>query len=196
MAIYDRWHLSRPAPGAKTCGKHRGKVPSAQHEIGLRWQVRGLDDRNMPVKRNFEQQADAEAYNAELKTAVRAGTYVDEKAGQVTFREYAEEWRRTRTHGYATAERVERSLRNNVYAAPGGRDKTPMGRAALGDYPMAVLARKTSLIRNWIADLPLQANTQLLLIDTVSSIFEAAVDDRIIGRNPVKVKSVDKAKAD
>ena len=59
---------------------------------------------------------------------------------------------------------------------------------------MAVLARRVSLIRDWVADLPLQANTALLLIDTVSSIFEAAVDDRIIGRNPVKAKSVDKPK--
>jgi integrase len=169
-------------------------VASAQHEVGLRWQVRGFNDHKTPVKRNFELLEDAEAFDAELKTAVRAGTYVDEKAGQVTFREYAEEWRRTQTHGYATAERVERSLRNNAYAAPGTRDKTPTGRMAIGGYPMAILARKTSLMRSWIADLPLQANTALLLIDTVSSIFEAAVDDRIIGRNPLKTKSVTKNK--
>lgn len=196
MSIADRWHLARPPAEAKTCGKHRGKVASAEHGVGLQWQVRGLDDCGMPVKRNFQYEDDAKAFDAELKAAVRAGTYVDEKAGKITFAEYAEQWRRTRRkQGHATAERVERSLRNNVYAAPGSRDTTPAGRMAIGDYPMAVLARKVSLIRAWISDLPLQANTQLLLIDTVSSIFEAAVDDRIIGRNPVKAKSVDKPKA-
>lgn len=195
MSVADRWHLARPPAGAKTCGRHRGKVASAEHESGLRWQVRGFDGNGLPVKRNFEYEDDAKAHDAELKTHVRAGTYVDERAGKVTFAEYAERWRRTRKHGYSTAERVERSLRNNAYAAPGGRGETPMGRMAIGDYPMAVLSRKVSLIRDWINDLPLQANTALLLIDTVSSIFEAAIDDRIIARNPVKAKSVDKPAA-
>jgi integrase len=190
VSVYDRWHLSRPPAGAKTCGKHRGKVPSAHHEVGLRWQVRGIDDRGMPVKRNFEYEDDAKHYDAELKSAVRAGTYVDDKAGQITFREYAEQWRRTRTHGPATAERVERALRNNVYAAADG--KTPNGTMAIGDYPMSVLSRRVSITQQWIADLPLQANTALLLIDRVSAIFDAAIDDRIIARNPVKAKSVDK----
>ena len=192
MSVADRWHLSRPPAGAKTCGKHKGKVASAEHGTGLRWQVRGLDDRGMPVKRNFEYEDDAKRYDAELKSAVRAGTYVDDRAGRVTFQEYAEQWRRNRTHGHATAERVERGLRNNVYPAPGGQDTTPMGRKAIGGYPMGVLARRVSLIRDWIADLPLQANTALVLIDTVSSVFDAAIDDRIIARNPVKAKSVGK----
>ena len=196
MSVTDRWHLARPPAGARTCGKHRGKVPSAEHEAGLRWQVRGLDDRGLTVKRNFEYEDDAKAYDAELKAAVRAGTYVDERAGRITFAEYAEQWRRSRRkQGHSTAERVERSLRNNVYAAPGTPGLTPAGRMAIGDYPMAVLARKVTLIRDWIADLPLQANTQLLLIGTVSAVFEAAIDDRIIARNPVKVKSVDKPEA-
>jgi integrase len=194
MSVADRWHLARPPAGAKTCGKHKGKVPSAEHGTGLRWQVRGIDDRGMPVKRNFEYEDDAKAFDAELKSAVRAGTYVDDKAGKVTFQEYAEQWRRGRTHGHATAERVERGLRNNVYPAPGSADETPMGRKAIGGYPMGVLSRRVSLTREWIADLPLQANTALLLIDTVSAVFEAAIDDRIIARNPVKAKSVGKPK--
>jgi integrase len=179
VSVSDRWHLSRPPAGAKTCGKHRGKVASAEHEIGLRWQVRGIDDRRMPVKRNFEYEDDAKAYDAELKATVRAGTYVDEKAGQVTFREYAEEWRRTRRkQGHSTAERVERDLRNHCYPV-------------IGDVPMAVLGRRLTVTRDWIAGLQLQPNSARLLIGRVSAIFKAAIDDRVMARNPLKAGSVE-----
>lgn len=182
MSIYDRWHLSRPEAGAKTCGKHRGKVASAQHEEGLRWQVRGRDDRRLPVKRNFDLLEDAEAYDAELKAAVRAGTYVDEKAGQVTFREFAEQWRPTRLkQGHSAAARTERDLRNHVYPV-------------IGDIPMRVLAQRVSLIKGWVGGLTsrLHPNSARQLIGIVTAVFDAAVDDRIIGRNPVRVKSVEK----
>lgn len=179
MSVADRWHLSRPPAGAKKCSAHR-KVPSAEHGIGLRWQVRGTDDRGLPVKRNFEYEDDAKNHDAGLKASVKAGTYVDDRAGRVTFREYAEEWRRTRRkQGYATAERVERSLRNHVYPV-------------LGDVPMSLLGRRVSLVQQWISGLDLNPNSARLLIGTVSAVFKAAVDDRIIARNPLKAESVDK----
>jgi integrase len=135
----------------------------------------------MPVKRNFEYEDDAKHHDAELKSAVRAGTYIDDRAAKVTFQQYAEEWRRTKTHGYATAERLERGLRNHCYPV-------------IGDIPMAVLGRRVSLMRDWIAGLDLQPNTARLLISDVSAIFHAAIDDRLIARNPVKARSVEKPK--
>jgi integrase len=59
---------------------------------------------------------------------------------------------------------------------------------------MSLLSRQVSLVREWVADLPLQPNTALLLMDTVRAIFEAAVDDRIIPRNPLKADSVRRAR--
>ena len=73
MSIADRWHLARPPAGAKTCGKHKGKVASAAHGAGLRWQVRGTDDRGMPVKRNFEYEDDAKHYDAEPQVSRPGG---------------------------------------------------------------------------------------------------------------------------
>src|ERR1700758_4478288 len=46
----------------------------------------------------------------------RAGTYIDPDAGRVTFREYAEEWRKNRVHDLATATRIEIAFRNHAYA--------------------------------------------------------------------------------
>lgn len=193
MSVYDRWHLAHPPQGAKKCGTHR-KVPSAEHETGLRWQVRGTDPDGQPYRRNFEFKEDAEDKDAELRTAVRAGTFIDEAAGKVTFRKYAERWRKGQTHDHGTAEKLERMLINHCYPADGNRDKTPAGRNAIGGYAMGVLSRRVSLLRDWVADLALEPNSQLLLISWVTAIFEAAADDRIIGRNPMKSKSVPRPK--
>lgn len=192
MSVHDRWHLARPPKGAARCGKHR-LAPSAEHGTGKRWQVTGTDDQGRSYKRNYETQEEAKQADAELKTSVAAGTFIDERAGKVTLREYGEQWRKTQTHDHPTAERIERNLRNHVYEGD-GRVKTPTGRIAIGGYPMLVLSKRTSLIRSWIADLRLHPNSARLLFDTVSAIFDAAVDDRIIARNPFKAKSVDKPK--
>ena len=181
MTVYDRWHLAHPPAGAKTCGTHKKKVASKNHGVGLQYQVRGLDDQRQRVNRNFALLADAEQYDAELKASVRAGTFVDDRLGKVTFREYAEEWRRTRRRqGHSTAERVERSLRIHAYPV-------------LGDIPLRTLGRRTSIVQEWIGGLTdtLHPNSARLLIGRVSAIFRAAVDDRIMTRNPLKVDSVE-----
>lgn len=190
MSVHDRWHRRFPPPGAAKCGAHR-LVPSREHGTGKRWQVIGTDDQGKPFKRNFETQEEAKQADAELKVSVAAGTFVDDRAGRVTLREYAEQWRKTMTHDHSTAERVERSLRNHVYTGD-ERGKTPTGRMSIGDYPMAALSKRTSLIRSWIADLKLHPNSARLLIDTVAAIFAAAVDDRIVARNPFKAATVAK----
>jgi integrase len=196
VAIYDRWHLAHPPAGAKKCSQHRGKVASAEHGKGLRWQVRGITDhdgRELP-KENFEHEEDAKNRDAELRTAARAGTLIDEKGGKVLFKDYAERWRKAQTHDHPTAERVERMLRNHCYEAEGEKNKTPTGRAAIGGYSMIVLSRRVSLLRDWVAGLALSANTARLLIDTVTAIFNAAVDDLIVSRNPLDTRSVPKPK--
>ena len=43
MAVYDRWHKSRPRPGELVC-RERKMVPAAGHGIGDRWQVRWRDE--------------------------------------------------------------------------------------------------------------------------------------------------------
>lgn len=194
MSVYDRWHLAHPPQGAKKCSDHR-KVPSAEHGVGLRWQVRGTDPDGMPLpKLNYQFEEDAKDKDAELRNAARTGTLIDERGGKVTFKAYAEQWRKTQTHDHPTAERVERMLRNHCYEADGTKGKTPTERTAIGGYSMAVLARRVSLMRDWMADLALEANSALLLIGTVQAIFDAAVDDLIINRNPLAQKSITKPK--
>jgi integrase len=192
VSVYDRWHLAHPPKGAKRCSQHR-KAPSSAHGTGLRWQVRGKDADGRPIpKLNFEFEQDAKDKDAELRNAVRTGTLIDERGGKVTFQAYAERWRKTRTHDHSTAERVERMLRNHCYEAEGAKNRTVTGRNAIGGYSMAVLARRVSLMRDWVGDLKLSPNSARLLIGTVQAVFAAAVDDLIVGRNPLAPKSVSK----
>jgi len=194
MAVYDRWHKSKPKPGEKKCGTHR-KVPSAEHGKGLQWQVRGVDaDGNPLPKESFEFETDAKNRDAELRSNVLTGNLIDNKGGKVLFEVYARQWLKTRSHDHSTAERVLSQLVNHCFEDPDVKDKTPTGRTAIGAHAMGVLARRASLMRDWAADLRLQANSALLLIGIVEAIFDAAVDDLIIGRNPLRARSFSKPK--
>jgi integrase len=196
VSVSDRWHLSRPPAGARRCPQHR-KAPSAGHGAGLRWQVRGTDGDGRPVKRNFGYEEHAKAFDAELKAAVRAGTYVDDRAGDITLAAYAEQWRASRVHDPATAERIRSAFANHVYESgeKGGRDRTAKGGMAIGGYPMRVLARRVSVLQEWIRSLPLHPNTARLVITDLSQVFTAAVDDSVIARNPLRARSVQRPAA-
>jgi integrase len=194
VSIYDRWHLAHPPAGARKCSQHR-KAPSSAHGTGLRWQVRGSDADGLPLpKESFEFEQDAKDRDAELRAAVRTGTLIDDKGGKVTFERYARAWAATQTHDHSTAERVASQLRNHCFEEPGAKGKTPAGRAAIGGYPMGVLARRVSVMREWMADLALSPNSARMLIGIVEAVFATALDDRIIGRNPLDTGSARKRK--
>jgi integrase len=191
VSVYDRWHLSHPPAGAKRCSQHR-KVPSTAHGTGLRWQVRGTDQNGRPVKQNYEFEGDAKAREAELKADVRAGRYVDERAGKVTLRSRCELWRSIRDHDPLTAERVEISFRNHVYEDPAAPGRTPRGGAAIGEQPIGLLSRQPSTVQGWLTALRLHVNSKILLYELLSSVFDAAVADKIIAENPFKTDAVTK----
>ncbi len=189
MSVADRWHLSHPPAGAKKCSAHR-RVPSAEHEVGMRWQVRGTDTDHRPVKRNFEYEDDAKDFDAELKAAVRAGKYVDERAGKVTLRSRCELWLAIREYDPTTRERVEAGFRNHVYEDPERPGFTPRGAVAIGDMPVLLLSKRPSTVAAWVKSLKLAANTKLLLFDILSGVFESCVHDHIVYENPFKTTTV------
>lgn len=183
MSVRDRWHLARPEPGAKKCGKHK-LVPSSEHEQGLRWQVTGTDDHSKTVKRNFDSVQEAKDHDAELRASVKAGKYVDERAARVTLRSRCELWLTTRKYDPITRERVEASFANHVYSDDERPAVTPRGGVAIGDVSMLLLSRRPSTLAAWLAGLPLHVNTRCLMYDLVSSVFESAVHDHLIAENP------------
>ena len=66
---------------------------SANYGKGSRWRARYVDDTGTEHAKGFGRKADAQQWLDEFTAAVVTGQYVDPKAGQITFRDYAERWR-------------------------------------------------------------------------------------------------------
>jgi len=199
VAIYDRWHRKSPKPGdqACRCGTRKHPLyPSADHRKGDRWQVRWRDENQHQRKKNFAKkegknpEIHADAFDAKVSADLDAGTYTDPRSGEILFEDYAEGWRTARTHGETTGINVEHQFRLHVYADPEKPGRSRRGGPALGHHPLRELAKRPSLCQLWIAGMKLADSTKVKVIDRVSEVFSAAVDDSLIPRNPLHVKSV------
>jgi integrase len=199
MSVTDRWHLSRTR-AAEPCKEH-GMVPSCIHGEGDRWQVRWRDEDGVQKKKNFalrqgrNPDKHADAFDAKIRASLDAGSYVDPADADGIFQAYAEEWRKSRTHDEVTAILVERQLRLHVYPDPEHPGRTPSGGVPLGHRSWRDLGKRPSITQQWIAGMRLGAGSKIQVIRTVSSVFIAAIDDGLIGRNPTQAKSVQRPKA-
>ncbi|HQR80301.1 MAG TPA: tyrosine-type recombinase/integrase, partial [Actinomycetota bacterium] len=98
-------------------------------------------------------------------------TYVDPRAGKMTFQEYAEHWRSIQVHRASSAAHYETMLRRHTYPH-------------LGDRALSEIA--PSDIQAWVKRIsePLSASTVGVVHGIVSSCFKSAVRDRRIASNP------------
>jgi integrase len=177
--IYDRWHKARPTKTDKECPDHKGKTASAEHGVGKRWQVRYRDPVGEQRKENFERRTDADRRAAEIQRDLDLGTYVDPALTKITLGVFARQWLAANTAGPTTGVRYEGLVRNHIDAR-------------LGHLEIRAFQRP-SIIQGWIKELqevPLQPSTIGGIGDVLSSIFDAAVDDGLISRNPCKAGSV------
>jgi integrase len=162
-------------------------TPASGHGAGDRWQVRWRDENGEQRARNFARKTGtdpekcAEAFDAKVKTQLDDGSYVNPANANTTFRVFAEDWRRARTHDVTTAGRIERELRLHVYPAIGHRTLRELG-------------GRPSLTQAWISGMKMAPGSARQVIRDVSSIFIAAIDDGLIARNPVQAKSVTRPK--
>lgn len=204
MAISDRWHR-QPRPGDEPCKCGTAKrplYPSAKHRQGDRWEVRWRDEDKKQKHKTFAKregknpELHADAYDAMLAEQLRTDSYTDPKTGETTFEEYAEEWRKARTHGETTGIGVEQKFRLHVYGDPASPGRSRRGGPALGHHKLRNLARQPSLTQQWIAGLKLSDATKVKVVDRVSEVYAAAVDDGLIPRNPLHAKSVSRPEPD
>ncbi len=156
--IDDRWHTRT---GTRTDRYGQGK----------RWLARWRDDRGQQCKRSFERQADARHFLAKVTTDLASGAYTDHRGGRMPFREYAESWRLAQVHRPTTVCQVETNLRRHAYPTFGDR---------------ALASVRPSEIQAWVRglDRDLQPATIEVVYSFVSSIFRAAVKDRLIPASP------------
>lgn len=166
----DRWYVRRTLPDGTEL-----REPSARHRIGKRWQVRWRDAQGKPRKRSFDRKADAEREAARIKVDLGRGTYIDPKAGDITFRGYAEQWSSTQFADPNTAYQVGLRLRLHAYPV-------------LGDLRLNTVT--PSHVRDWLRTLTVSRAYQRTIFANVSQVFTAAVADDLIGRNPCRSHTV------
>jgi integrase len=119
----------------------------------------------------FARKADAVRFLTSVEADKLTGTYVDPRAGRVTFREYAEAWRSRQLWRESTMDRIESLLRNHLYPA-------------LGSVPLDAV-RPSDLDRfvKGLSD-KLAPSTVVGVYRLAASVFKAAVRDRILGISP------------
>ena len=144
-----------------------------------RWRARYRDEAGREHAKHFTRKLDAQRWIDEVTTSIVIGQYVDPRAGKITFKEYAEQWRAAQVHRPTSEAYVEGVLRRHVYPIFGDR---PIG---------SVLP---SEVQAWVKLLgtgdraakrkPLAPATVGVIHGVVSGIFRSAIRDRRIMANP------------
>ena len=173
-SIQDRWWKT-----VRLADKTQKRVKTARYGKGDRYRVRYTTPDGRGQSKSFpdRQKKAAEDFLINIEADKRRGEFVNPKAGKTPFEEIAESWMRTRQLDPSTREVTERRVRNHLIAHFRGR--------GIADI-------KPSEIRSWDTGLSrtLAPGTRLLCFTNLSSIFTAAVDDGMIGKNPCSAKSV------
>lgn len=166
MAVDDLWYLRKRGGDGKP-------LKSKRHGRGKRWRVR-YDDPETGERREplFEKKSDAEHFDANMRADISRGQYIDPRAGRITVKDYAEQWRAQQLHRDSTADRTERAIRLHVVPV-------------LGHLPLSAV--RSSHIRGWVKDRAgeLAASTlHMIYSGTLVPMFTAAAVDRLIGVTP------------
>ncbi|WP_101257927.1 tyrosine-type recombinase/integrase [Streptomyces barkulensis] len=173
--IQDRWFKTVPGPDGKPV-----KVKTDRHGTGLRYRARYVAPDGTEKSQSFPDKAKrkAEAWLAKIGADLARGDYVDPASGRVTFREYVADWIKTQTTDPATRGSVEMRLR--LHAVP-----------YLGSRTMGTI--QPSHLRLWMRqmeDAGLSPAYRRVIFAHVSTVFTAAVEDRVIRENPCRARSV------
>jgi integrase len=164
--VDDRWWRPKRDEDGKVIVNGRGKPVMEKTELfgrGLRYRVR----------------YSADDFLIEVESDKREGKYIDPRASRKTFRQQAESWFKAQSQDPATREVLRSRLERQIYPT-------------LGNLTFDQI-EKPSTIRDFVAgmaDRGLSDNYQAVVFTIVSSVCDSAVDDRVIRRNPCKVKTV------
>lgn len=137
-----------------------------------KWRARWREYPGGPQKtKHFDRKVDADQFLDAIRGDLARGLYVDPAGGKVTFREYAETWRRTQVHREGTATSVEQHLRLHVYPELGDRRLHSVRPSDV----QALVRRLTD---------KLAPGTVGVIYGRVAAVFNAAVRDRLIATTP------------
>lgn len=160
----------------RTFGRVR-KLPSGRYQA----RYLGADGIDRPAPETFRTKRDADDWLAERQAELRSGDWSDPDAGQVEFGSYAATWIAERGIGASTADLYRSLLRNHL-------DPT-FGKVAVADITSAMVrAWRVARLENGVGPSTVAKSYALL-----RAVLMTAVDDRLIRRNPCRVKGASTA---
>ncbi len=150
------------------------------------WRARYRDAAGKEHSRHYARKVDAQKWIDDTTASIVTGQYVDPKAGRVTVREYAEQWRAAQVHREGTVVQIEGILCRHVYPV-------------LGDRPLASVLPSDvqSLVKR--LSLTLAPATVGVAHRVLSTIFKSAVADRRLASSPTlgtRLPKVEKRKVE
>lgn len=153
------------------------RTRSGEHRYEVR--LRGVDGQER--SRTFRTKKEAERYERNQQSAIEQGLWVDPRGGKVTLENWAAEWQRTVVHLRSTTQRIyDANLRNHILPE--------LGYVELGKLT-------PSMLRAWLSGLttkvghrgrPLAPGSVAQAYRTLNRVLVAAVDDELLGRNPLR----------
>lgn len=173
--IQDRWYRTEPGRDGKPV-----KVKTDRHGVGMRYRARYVGPDGTEKSKSFadKQKRRAETWLANIEADMSRGDYIAPEAGKITFEQYAIKWMTTQMTDPATRESVEMRLRR--HAIP------HIGKRPIGSF-------NPTHVRLWmrtLEDAGLSAAYRRGIFAHVSTVFTAAVEDRLIRANPCSARSV------
>jgi integrase len=142
--------------------------------------VRYIDPDGLERSESFpdKRKREAQTFLAEVQANIHNGTYINPDTSRTTLRSYASSFLAASTANVSTRERLEREFRLHVFPT-------------LGALPLSAV--QPSTIRAWghrLQEAGLSTGYQRILFNDLSTIFNAAVDDRMILKSPFAVRTV------
>lgn len=196
MTVYDRWHKKYPKPHEEKCKEHN-IVPSAEHGIGDRWQVRYRDENGEQKKKNFAKkigknpEEHAEAYDAKVNTQLSEGTWIDPKKEKSQLKVVVPDWiKAQRGDPRSVAGRIAK-VTNSI-------------EPFLGERTFKEILSSSRVVQEWIdhleQDKKYKPNTVIGYKNVLGTLLKFAIKERYIGYNPlqsrdfVEIKTADDKK--
>ena len=136
-----------------------------------KWQARiRLTPNGRQYSKTTRRKVDAQRWLSEQTAAIVVGQFVDPRAGDITLREYAEDWRQRQVHRPSTERHVEMMLRRHVYPT-------------LGDNRLSTVTPDD--VQLWVRRLELAPATVHVVHAMLSQVFKSACrPPRRLANNP------------
>lgn len=145
-------------------------MASIQKRPNGKYLVRWRNEENREQSKQFDLMRDAKVYAAKIETDIARGDYVDPKAGNVTLRDFFDEWKQRQVWEQTTLDSVEYTVAALSFA----------------DVPLNKIKR--SHIESWIkaSQKHHSAGTIRTRFGHIRTILRGAISDGVLAREPTK----------